>query len=237
MMRSWSDTYAKAAPAVSSATISLVLHALIVAAWVYATLPATGVPSDSLANRLYPAYIPPPDHVPGQSGSRESVHYVTVARDEGTGNGDGPRMMGEARPVTADESVGRAPIDSSPAAATVAVPGPPDSVFTVLDVDSAVVRSGNSAAPAYPLKLLTAHVMGYVTARYVVDTTGFADSSSFEVLKATHAEFEVAVRTALPYMRFKPAKIGAMKVRQLVEQMFSFKINDTSAVQTRKPTP
>jgi hypothetical protein len=235
-MRSWSVSYAKAAPALSSATISVMAHALIIAAWVYTTMPATGVPEDSLANRLYPEYIPPPDHTPGVPGSRESVHYIALARD-GIGNGDGPRMMGDARPITADESAGHAPVDSTPSSASPAAPGVQDSVFTVLDVDSAVVRQGNSAAPAYPLKLLTARVMGYVAARYVVDTTGFADTSSFDVIRSTNPEFIDAVRDALPYMRFKPAKIGPMKVRQLVEQMFSFRIADTSKVQTGKPVP
>ena len=50
-----------------------------------------------------------------------------------------------------------------------------DSAFTILEVDSAVVRSQSSAAPAYPLDLLTKKVQGSVNARYVVDTTGFAD--------------------------------------------------------------
>jgi len=48
------------------------------------------------------------------------------------------------------------------------------------------------------------------------------------VIKATNPEFVAAVKEALPYMRFQPAKIGPMKVRQLVEQQFSFHINDTT---------
>jgi len=115
--------------------------------------------------------------------------------------------------------------------------GPPDSVFSVLEVDTAVVRSASSAAPAYPLKLLTAHIMGSVSARYVVDTTGFADTASFEVMKSTNPEFTTAVREALPYMRFTPAKIGSVKVRQLVEQQFSFKITDTATVAPPKKKP
>jgi cobalamin biosynthesis protein CbiD len=55
-------------------------------------------------------------------------------------------------------------------------------------------------------------------------TTGFADPASFEVLRSTHAEFTSAVRSALPDMRFNPARIGRRRVRQLVEQEFSFKI-------------
>jgi hypothetical protein len=38
-------------------------------------------------------------------------------------------------------------------------------------------------------------------------------------------------------MRFEPARIGKAKVRQLVEQQFSFKITDaeTTAAKPRKP--
>jgi hypothetical protein len=101
-----------------------------------------------------------------------------------------------------------------------------------------VVRSAKSAAPAYPLKLLEAHVMGYVNARYVVDTTGFADTASFRVMQSTNPEFVDAVREVLPYMRFEPAKIGPTKVRQLVEQQFSFRItNPDSTAPPAAPPP
>ena len=79
--------------------------------------------------------------------------------------------------------------------------------------------------------------MGFVSARYVVDTTGFADTASFEVMKSTHPEFIGAVRDALPYMRFRPAKIGQMKVRQLVEQMFTFRIDDPAPPEPQKQKP
>jgi protein TonB len=147
--------------------------------------------------------------------------------------------MGDEAPSTLSRTVGRAaPADSVTSEATPTIAGEPDSVFSVLDVDTAVVRTANSAAPAYPLKLLQARIMGYVAARYIVDTTGFADTTSFEVLKSTNPEFITAVKEALPYMRFTPAKIGPMKVRQLVEQQFTFKITDTAAalpVAKKKP--
>ena len=101
-------------------------------------------------------------------------------------------------------------------------------MFTKLEVDSAVVRSQSSAAPAYPLDLLSKHIEGTVVARYVVDTTGFADTTSFEVIRSTNPEFIRSVRDALPYMRFSPAKIGTHKVRQLVEQPFTFRITPPS---------
>jgi len=231
MMRLWANSYAKATPVMTSATLSVVAHTLIIGAWVVATLPAPELPSDSFANRTYPKYQPPPDRSPGSAGSRETVHYIDLASREGLGSGDGGRTMGDEAPHTLSQVIGRAaPADSVTSQATEPVAGQPDSVFSVLEVDTAVVRAANSAAPAYPLKLLAAHVMGAVAARYVVDTTGFADTTSFEVLKATNPEFITAVKEALPYMRFTPAKIGSMKVRQLVEQQFTFKIADTATV-------
>lgn len=240
MMRLWVQSYAKTTPVGSSATLSLVAHAIIIAAWVYSTLPESHMPDDSFSNRV--VYIPPPDKVPGPPARQERVQYVELDRPgAGLASGDGPRLMGGARPTAPDESVGKAPKDTAVVAPPVTAPTPPggleDSVFTVLDVDTAVVRSSNSAAPAYPLKLLQARIMGSVSAQYIVDTTGFADTASFTVMKSTHPEFVLAVREALPYMRFKPAKIGPLKVRQLVEQQFSFRISDTATVATPGKKP
>jgi periplasmic protein TonB len=235
MMRLWANSYSKSTPVVTSATLSVVAHTVVIAACVVATMPSATMAPDSFANRTY--YVPPPDRVPGQRGSREAVHYIDLLK-EGPGIGDGPRTIGDTRPTAAvDETVGRASADSVTSPPVAPIPGPPDSVFSVLEVDTAVVRSANSAAPAYPLKLLEAHVMGSVSAQYVVDTTGFADTSSFQVMKATNPEFITAVREALPYMRFTPAKIGSLKVRQLVEQQFSFKITNDTVVAPRKRKP
>jgi hypothetical protein len=232
MMRLWVQSYAKRTPVAPVLTLSAGLHGGIIALWILATMPAPNVPSESIANRVY--YIPPPDKIPGGGGPREVVHYVSVGLN-GAGDGAGPRTMGNARPVTANEAVGRGSPDTALAVPPTPPPAPAseDSVFTVLDVDTAVVRSSNSAAPAYPLKLLQERVTGTVATRYVVDTTGFADTTSFQVLRATRQEFADAVREALPYMRFSPAKIGTLKVRQLVEQQFSFTINDTGTAVPR----
>jgi protein TonB len=160
----------------------------------------------------------------------------------GIGAGDGPATMGNDRPLKiARTEEGKATVDTTTTPEAPPLAGPPDSVFSILEVDSAVVRAANSAAPAYPLKLLQAHITGAVAAQYVVDTTGFADSASFKVLNTANPDFVTAVRAALPYMRFEPAKIGTNKVRQLVEQMFTFRIADTATVapvsaKKKKPT-
>ena len=237
MMRLWVNSYARSAVglAVLSATISVCVHTGVIAAWIYATMPDTNVPSNSIANRVY--FIPPRDRAPGQQAVREAIHYIDLTRLPAM-SGDGPRMMGDMRPAADNETIATTIPDSVPAPpVSLPVLGTHDSVFSILEVDSAVVRSANSAAPAYPPALLDKHIMGYVSARYVVDTTGSADTASFEVMNSTNPEFIAAVRDALPRMRFKPAKIGETKVRQLVEQMFTFRINDSTVAEPRKQRP
>jgi protein TonB len=108
-------------------------------------------------------------------------------------------------------------------------------VFSQLEVDSTVARYPGRAAPAYPNEMLKQGVQGSVTTQYVVDTSGFADTTSLKIMRTSNPEFADAVRAALPYMRFFPAKVGTKKVRQLVEQEFSFKI-EQAANQTTPAT-
>jgi len=240
-MRLWFLSYVRRASVLPGATFSTIAHVVVIALWVIATLPSSQVAENSISNRLF--YIPPPDKVPGGPAAvHEVVHFVSLT-GKGLGDeaGQGPRAQGNAQPSLADKNTGRVErdtvLDPAPVTAPPPPPGREDSVFTVIDVDTAVVRSANSAAPAYPLKLLEAHVTGAVSAQYVVDTTGFADTASFKVVKASNPGFVDAVREALPYMRFRPAKIGAMKVRQLVEQTFTFKIADTVVASPKAKKP
>ena len=86
---------------------------------------------------------------------------------------------------------------------------------------------GESAAPPYPPSLLAKRIEGSVAVQYIVDTTGRADTASFIVLTSTHDEFSQAVKRTLPEMRFRSAVMGTRKVRQLVQQLFTFKIDTT----------
>ena len=231
MMRLWMLSYARPRPVRNAGALSLLVHVLIVAACVEATRPPDSMPDEGIANRLY--YLPPPDRQMVARGSHESVHYLTLA--PGPDVGPGPTVANPQRPSMSvpehSPQAGERAVDSVTAPPVVGEPEA-DSAFTILEVDSAVVRSQSSAAPAYPLDLLTKKVQGSVNARYVVDTTGFADTTSFEVLAATNEGFVRAVRDALPYMRFTSAKIGTRRVRQIVEQSFTFRINPPTPVPT-----
>jgi TonB family protein len=236
MMRLWTTSYARRERANVAGLVSVAAHAVLIGAWVAATRPSSSLPSDGLTNRLY--YIPPPDKPPPSRASREMVRYIALG--DGRGLGSGPAAMDAQRAFTTVEpttAAGGARVDStppSPPSVPVASEPNKDSVFTELQVDSAVVRSQLSAAPAYPLDLLSKHVEGMAVVRYVVDTTGFADTESFTVVRATDPGFARAVRDALPYMRFSPAKIGTKKVRQLVEQPFTFKIAPSVAAGAKR---
>jgi hypothetical protein len=234
MLQVWKQSYARRTRVAPAGAVSVAAHALLIGAWIVGTQPGPGLDRDSLANRIF--YIPPPDRPPLVRGARETIHYITLA--PGAGAGPGKAAIDARLPITPPEQ-SREAGDKTADSLVSAPPGnndeKTDSVFTILEVDTAVVRSRMSAAPAYPLDLLTKHVEGAVLARYVVDTTGFADVESFVVVDATNPGFVDAVRDALPYMRFTPAKIGVKKVRQLVEQRFGFRIAPTVAG-VAKPT-
>ena len=235
MMRLWVESYARSAPVSSSAVISIVTHALLIGAAVVSTSRPPNVDGDWIENRAY--YLPPPNRVPEQPGSRETIRYVELA-PEGLGAGFGNvGLGGTERPAVThepSESKGDLGRDLTSADASPKLAGG-DSVFTQLEVDSIVARYPGSAAPAYPPDMLKRGLQGSVTTQYVVDTTGFADTSSLRIMRATHQDFADAVRAALPFMRFFPAKVGAKKVRQLVEQEFSFKIEQPVVTQGATP--
>jgi TonB family protein len=133
------------------------------------------------------------------------------------------------------------PLDHGDRARSVRIPGmvPPgpvsarlDSVFSVLSVDSEVVRVEGSAAPVYPDALLLNGVEGFVEAEFVVDTSGLVDAGSVRILKSTHKDFSSAVRLALLGMEFRPAWRGSRRVRQLVTQRFTFHLQPPPAATT-----
>lgn len=97
-----------------------------------------------------------------------------------------------------------------------------DEPFTEVMVERPVqARSGNPA-PRYPTILANAGVQGTVFAQFVVDTAGRVEPSSIRFLKSDHAQFERSVQDALLRSRYSPAEAGGRRVRQLVEQAFSF---------------
>ena len=239
MMRLWVESYSKATPVSSSAVISVVTHALLIGVAVASTSRPANMEADWIENRAY--FLPPPNRMPSQQGSGETIKYIELA-PQGFGAGFGANTLGSDRPILHELSENPGDLGRDTTSSEKAQPlAGADSVFTQLEVDSIVSRYPGSAAPAYPVEMLKQGVQGSVVTQYVVDTTGFADTTSLKIMSTTHELFANAVRAALPYMRFSPAKVGAKKVRQLVEQEFSFKIEQaaqtTPATQTSAKKP
>ena len=97
-------------------------------------------------------------------------------------------------------------------------------VYIESELDRPVERDPLSGGPVYPKWLERDHIEGVVTASFIVDSTGLADSTSLSIRSATNATFADAVRAAMAVMRFRPAELNGRHVRQLVLQEFRFVI-------------
>ena len=108
--------------------------------------------------------------------------------------------------------------------------------YSEIEVDSAAVRDPDSEGPVYPAELMARGVEGSVLATFVVDVDGRPDVSSFLALESTDTLFALAVRDALPRMKFRAAKRNNVAVRQQVEQRFRFKVvKPDPAPATKRP--
>jgi TonB family protein len=107
-------------------------------------------------------------------------------------------------------------------ATRAAIPARTDSIFFEYQVGTPAQSLPGGSAPRYPDQLRAEGVEGVVLAQFVVDRQGRPDVASYKVLRATRKEFADAVLTALPGMRFTPARKDGREVRQLVQQPFAF---------------
>jgi TonB family protein len=101
---------------------------------------------------------------------------------------------------------------------------PTDPVYFEFQVEKVASQLPGSRPPIYPEALRARWIEGQVLLQYVVDTLGRVEPGTIRALRSTHPEFERAVREALPFMRFNAAEIAGRKVRQLVQQPFTFNI-------------
>lgn len=238
MLKLWREEYTRPDRRAAGTLTSVVVHAAIITLAVVATNPPEGFVRGlySLANKV--VYVAPPARAPNTEGSKEQLKFVEAAPEaEGAGLARGPigaeqvKQVGVLSPQPGDLGTEQTSTIESREFASY------DTVFTIAEVDSAVSVDPSSAAPAYPPALLKLGVEGSVMVRYVVDSLGHADVSTLKIVRATRIEFAVAVREALPLMRFTPAKMGPKAVPQLVEQPFNFRIlkQDTLTATPKKP--
>jgi hypothetical protein len=213
--------------------VSIVTHVILLGATVVATTDPLG--QREIADSFTPVeYFIPKDRTIGVKRVQERLSYMSVAAPGGGGQAPSPPM--DSKLLEVKREVGEADDEQAGQSAPPVEPEipPGDTVMTVLDVDTAAVRYEDSAAPPYPPSMLEKRIEGMVAIQYVVDTTGHADTSSVVILSATHNDFVTSVKHTLPVMRFRPAVMNAHKVRQLVQQLFSFKIDTTMFAQQQQ---
>jgi protein TonB len=236
MMQPWRERNQRSATIGTSAMVSVVAHVALIALAIGGTDRTLQEAHEDLVERATYLHLPP-DRSPAQERTRAELQRLSLGTPLGWGKyvdlPTGQSLAGS--PVAGDDPLRGLDVGNS----DVSIPELPrlggyDSVYSVLDVDSSVVRDPLSAAPAYPEPLREQSLSGSVLARYVVDTTGRADMTSFVVVRSTHPLFTAAVREALPQSRFTPAKIGQRVVRQLVEQEFYFRLSP-AVTQASKP--
>lgn len=78
--------------------------------------------------------------------------------------------------------------------------------------------------PRYPAELQRAGIEGSLLVQFVVDSTGRVDEKTLTFANDAQPGFLRAVRDALVRSRYFPAELAGMRVRQLVQQQFTFVI-------------
>ncbi|HEX9608278.1 MAG TPA: energy transducer TonB, partial [Gemmatimonadaceae bacterium] len=103
--------------------------------------------------------------------------------------------------------------------------GPGGAPFRADQVEKQVGVIPGSAPPRYPEALRSSGVEGQVIAQFVVNEQGRAEEGSLRFVRSDNPLFEEAVRSALFRMRFIPAEVGGVHVRQLVQMPFVFTLS------------
>jgi periplasmic protein TonB len=94
-----------------------------------------------------------------------------------------------------------------------------------VEVDIPASALGGGPVPEYPASLRAAGVEGTVVAQFVVDSRGNAIAGSIRIVSSSNGLFSESVRTAIPAMRFVPARLRGKPVHQTVRQLFVFKLS------------
>jgi TonB family protein len=202
-------------------------HAAVLLLAVVLTHGGARLPADEREARVF--FLLPPDRVASSTHQSDLMQWGRLGGDLSDGKdllrsgvGRSFRTDDHGSRIWGRRSGARPALPFGPAERLVA-----DSVFSVLEVDRMVERYDGSAAPAYPPELIAMGIEGMVQAIYVVDTAGWVDTSSIQVVTSDDVRFTRSVREALDHMRFRPAMRGGHPVRQRVQQKFRFQISPT----------
>ena len=207
-----------------STVMSLVLHVVVIALAVKATLQDTQE-KEKIEEKVNFVEVkkdePPPPKPPPQEAPPPPQSFQVLTAPVNIPNVL-PDIDLSAKLTNESDFTGKG-VQSAKAATGPKPDG--DQPYFEFMVEKPVTEQSNTQRPRYPDILKSAGVEGEVLAQFVVDTTGRVEINTFKVLKTSHELFAAAVRSALPGMRFIPAEVGQKRVRQLVQQPFVFAIS------------
>lgn len=226
MMRLWRARYLAPDRAGLPLAGSVVAHAVLVGAAVGVAGRAPPPKVSAQPNSIV-QFLAPPNRSAGRAAQQEMIRYVALSVPQGIVPGNAGAPEAEEPPP------GETGRDSLDAPVLPQLAGM-DSVYSMLEVDSAATRYEWSAAPVYPPRMLAERRSGFVRAEWVVTEFGEADTTTLRILESSDPEFTRAVRDALPFMRFRPARIGRRPVRLLVQQPFYFQITTPITADTSR---
>lgn len=208
-----------------STFMSLVLHTVLIALAVKATLQATQE-KEKVEEKVSFVDVkkdePPPPKPPPQEAPPPPQSFQVLTAPVNIPNVL-PEIDLSAKMTNESDFSGKGIQSDKANKGPVAKPEGDQPYFEFM-VEKPVTEASNTQRPRYPDILKSAGVEGEVLAQFVVDTTGHVEINTFKVLKTSHELFAAAVRSALPGMRFIPAEVGQKRVRQLVQQPFVFAI-------------
>jgi protein TonB len=227
MLETLLESKSKRERSAGGAIASVTAHTALIAAALYATAEARVQPAE-FPETVRPVYFPH-DPLPLQSAaptaSRQRVfdgHRVVFVA---------PDVEIKLPSVDISTQVSR-PGDFSPATIVSSSNSdrknggsPSAAPFLADQVEKQVGVVPGSAPPRYPEVLRSSGVEGQVVAEFVVDEQGRAEEGSVRFVRSDNRLFDEAVRVALRRMRFIPAEVGGVKVRQLVQMPFVFTLS------------
>jgi TonB family protein len=104
------------------------------------------------------------------------------------------------------------------------IPIPINGAYSATSVERVVAPRRDNPRPAYPTSMLAAGIETSVAVSFVVDSTGRVDEKSMVAPSNAHRLFVDAIKRALKRSRFYPAELAGQRVAQLVRQEFVFRI-------------
>lgn len=209
--------------------VSIVVHAVLIAAAVWVTQGAAETVQRILADTTLVFLEPPKETPPPPDQPPPDVVVSANPPPQGFQTVLPPDVIPQEIPPVdlnqrfdARDFTGKG-VEGGIAAGIAGGTGPVDNaqVFLEAQLDDppSVISPG---APRYPEVLKAAGIAGRVVLEFVVDTTGHVDQGTIKIISTPHQGFNNAAKEAVSKTIFRPGKLRGQAVAVLVRQAVNF---------------